>query len=422
MGSGVWGAGAAFRVLLGAVFSITGVRAQTDSMSQSYLGLTVERTAESVRRQLQLERDAGLTVVTVAEGSPAATAGIETQDILLRFDDQWLFAPEQLMALVRGSALGTKVQFLLVRSGQSTAVEASIGSAPIAASPPVQISIASLAYPRWIEPVERGRIMEAILDRILLERTGGTNDRPADALGLRLGEAATNIVRQLGLDSTPGGVVVSVTADGPADRAGLRANDLITAVAGQPVLGLDMLRDRMLELSADSVAQLAIVRGGNPLTVSLTIPPMPTSGQSLMLLPGEDPPYTSWVDLLREVEDEVDTILLLRKSGVRDVLTTEESASDQTKEFIEESYVIAGENLTIEVEAREGIRSAVVTDRNGSIVYRGRIDDAAERAKIPMRLRRQIEELLEPTDWSPRADLGEGEVEIRQLSRPDVVF
>src|SRR6266481_3064695 len=54
-------------------------------------------------------------------------------------------------------------------------------------------------------------------------------------LGLRLGETTEQLRKTLGVTAPRGTLVLEVEAGGPADRAGLRAGDVVTRVARKPV-------------------------------------------------------------------------------------------------------------------------------------------------------------------------------------------
>lgn len=69
----------------------------------------------------------GVLVANVSEGSPAAKAGLKKHDVLIRYDDQDLYSPEQLVKRVRNDQPGKQVQLQYVRSGEIATVNVTLG-------------------------------------------------------------------------------------------------------------------------------------------------------------------------------------------------------------------------------------------------------------------------------------------------------
>ena len=57
-------------------------------------------------------------IANVMKGSPAEKAGLRMHDILAAYDDQKLFAGDQLVKLVRADKPGRSVKLQIVREGQ----------------------------------------------------------------------------------------------------------------------------------------------------------------------------------------------------------------------------------------------------------------------------------------------------------------
>lgn len=71
--------------------------------------------------------------------------------------------------------------------------------------------------------------------------------------------------------------VVEVVPGSPADRAGIRPEDLIVAVAGSPVAGVDDLQRLMVGELIGVPVDLRLIRNGEPLEVRLVPAELPTS-------------------------------------------------------------------------------------------------------------------------------------------------
>ena len=66
--------------------------------------------------------------------------------------------------------------------------------------------------------------------------------------------------------------VAAVTPGGPADKAGLKQGDVITAINGQPTLSLADLQEVLAGLKPGDIATLTVVqRDGSQATVKVTL-------------------------------------------------------------------------------------------------------------------------------------------------------
>lgn len=98
-----------------------------------YLGVSIEHLPHAMRAQLSdvIPRDQGLLVIDVMQGSPADKTGLQPFDILLTYNDQKLYSPEQLTRLVRSDTATQPVTLQIVRGGKISSLDASITQQPI---------------------------------------------------------------------------------------------------------------------------------------------------------------------------------------------------------------------------------------------------------------------------------------------------
>jgi serine protease Do len=62
--------------------------------------------------------DAGGVVAAVASSTPAAAAGVEAGDVLLRYGGEWVLDERQAHALMLDTAPGSTVELELLREGK----------------------------------------------------------------------------------------------------------------------------------------------------------------------------------------------------------------------------------------------------------------------------------------------------------------
>jgi Do/DeqQ family serine protease len=90
-------------------------------------------------------------------------------------------------------------------------------------------------------------------------------------LGVSMYTVTPDIAHSLGLPSVVGALVSQVVDGSPADRAGIRTGDVITAVNGQPVKSNSELRNTIGLLRVGDKVEIGLLRDGKPVRVTAVI-------------------------------------------------------------------------------------------------------------------------------------------------------
>jgi serine protease Do len=80
-------------------------------------------------------------------------------------------------------------------------------------------------------------------------------------LGVSIQDLSSELVKKLGLDSSKGAIVMEVVKGGPADKAGIQKDDVITAFQNNQVADSNELRDQVANSKIGQEARLTLVRG-----------------------------------------------------------------------------------------------------------------------------------------------------------------
>ena len=109
---------------LGGPRTIMRMGAPAMPLSPYYIGVALRPVSETLRSHVDLPEGTGIVVWQVGEKSPAAEAGLQTHDILLRADGEKLQSPLDLLKVVAKHSGEHYTQFTLdiVRRGQPETV------------------------------------------------------------------------------------------------------------------------------------------------------------------------------------------------------------------------------------------------------------------------------------------------------------
>lgn len=182
----------------------------TGSVERAYLGAVIQLVNQDLATQFGVQVHEGVLISEVMPNTPAAKAGLRPGDIVTEFAGQKMTTPEQLRKAVQVHKVGSSQPLVVLRNGQEMTLTVTLEARPKAEQ---------AANNQKQENAEPGEI-ETV---------------PFDKLGVEVATLTPKIANQLGINANEGLVITNVTANSPADRAGLTEGLVITQADGKPV-------------------------------------------------------------------------------------------------------------------------------------------------------------------------------------------
>ncbi|QND67289.1 DegQ family serine endoprotease [Mesorhizobium loti] len=180
------------------------------SIQYGYLGVEIQPVTADVASAMGLDHPGGALVSQVNDGSPAATAGVETGDVITSFAGQDVKDPRDLSRAVADVAPGARESLELWRKGKAVQISVDVGR-------------------------NTDDVKTASVDDGSGAPSAGQGSR-VPAMGLGLMDITPDIREQMNLaDNQRGAVVASVNPDKAAAASGIQAGDIIVAVNQVPV-------------------------------------------------------------------------------------------------------------------------------------------------------------------------------------------
>ncbi len=115
-------------------------------------------------------------------------------------------------------------------------------------------------------------MMQAVIEQLL--KYGEVRRGKA---GIVSEDVTPGLAKSKGLGVNEGALVTRIDADSPAQKAGMRLGDVITAVNGKPVANQAALRNRLALIAVGDSAELEYLRGGARASMRVEIAPIPPS-------------------------------------------------------------------------------------------------------------------------------------------------
>jgi serine protease Do len=231
----------------------------------SWLGIeTQEVTAENAK-ELKLPAERGVVVAGVTKDSPAAKAGLKEKDVITEVNGQRVEGAAQFRRMIHEIPAGRTAQLTVWRDGRAHTLSATLGKAEERHDKLMGATPGAFAF----------RMPEVQIPEMPSMNFG-------EGMGMvmaghpRLGIDAEDIGGQLGsFFGAPDGegiLVRSVNSGSPAEKAGMKAGDVITSFNGEHVRSLGDLRQKLAAQSDAKTAKIGVLRNRSEVTLSVELP------------------------------------------------------------------------------------------------------------------------------------------------------
>jgi serine protease Do len=226
----------------------------------SYLGIGLEDVDSERAKSLKLKEDHGAYITSVMPDTPAAKAGLKEGDVILEFNGQRVDGQQQLTRMIRDTAAGKSVKIGLWRAGAPLTLWATVGSHKVMESEDGNWSISVTPVP----PMPPAAMPPIDLPKMITVMQNPT-------LGIE-GESLAQESQFAEFFGVKDGVLVkAVTKNGAAERAGIKAGDVIARIGDTRIGSWRDLAAALRYAQPGRSLAVMVVRGkrDTPLTVTI---------------------------------------------------------------------------------------------------------------------------------------------------------
>lgn len=122
--------GGALAIPADLAWSVAATLSERGSLRRGYLGILSQPVHLPDAQRAGLDRQGGLLVVGVEDGSPAATGGMMVGDIVVTLDEHPVEETEDLLTLLVGERVGAPVSVGVLRGGETSVLRITVGERP----------------------------------------------------------------------------------------------------------------------------------------------------------------------------------------------------------------------------------------------------------------------------------------------------
>ena len=233
-------------------------QASAGDKERGYLGIYLEPLDNETREALKFKGD-GVLVNEVAKESPADEAGVEDGDIIVKFGDKAVRDVDELREMIAASQPGDKAVMVVFRDGKEINLTAKLGEAEDVA-----------------QEFRMYKGMKGRPGRMMMMKGGCCG---AEVCGVWLGVEVQKLSDQLAeyfkVKDGEGMLVATVLEGTPAQKAGLKAGDVIIKIGDEEVSDRADLREAICGKKAGDEVDVTLLRDGQKRTLKVALADMP---------------------------------------------------------------------------------------------------------------------------------------------------
>lgn len=235
---------------------------------RGYLGVYLEKLDDETRESLKFKGD-GVFVDDVVDDSPAEKAGLEEGDIIIKFEDKAVKDVDALQKMIGASKEGDKVALLVFREGKEIKLTAELGEA---------------------EDVSKEIIIKRGMGRPGMMKMKGGCCCAGECnvwLGLEVQKLSDQLAEYFKVKDGQGVLVATVIKDAPAEKAGIKAGDVIVKVGDEEISKRADLREAICGKKAGDEVGVTFLRDGQQRTLKVALAEMPKEQCEMNCLGGK---------------------------------------------------------------------------------------------------------------------------------------
>jgi len=222
-----------------------------------WLGVSVQDVTKRFAESKHLKVNEGAYVDDVVDDSPADKTGIREGDIIVGLDGKKIVDSENLIRAVRKTPPRSEVKIDIVRGEEHKTLAAKLDRAP-------RTNVYSFGFG------DNGFFPQAF-PRPPRLRLPGFSFHCSSSYGLVLEDLTRQLAEYFEVPNREGVLVVEVEKESEAQKAGLKAGDVITKIDSEEISHADELIDAFNDVEKGTDVRLSIIRKGTPMTITLKV-------------------------------------------------------------------------------------------------------------------------------------------------------
>lgn len=228
--------GLSFSIPIDVAMEVADQLKRDGKVTRSYLGVSLQDIDRTLAESYKLSKPEGSLITQVAPNSPAAKAGLQAGDVILKYNGTDISRTSQLLNYLNRSAPKQQIQLEVLRDDKRRNINATLTTAP---------------------------------DETPAKAGNQAQPNKGPVLGVTIRELSPAEKERLEIK---GGVVIQdVRRDGIAAQARIMPNDVVTQINGKAILNSNQFVEAVADLKKGSVARVGLIRQGQRAIIGMRI-------------------------------------------------------------------------------------------------------------------------------------------------------
>ena len=232
----------------------------------SWLGVETHEVTAGKAKELKLSAERGVVLGKIVPDSPAAKAGLKENDVVTEINGQRVEGAAQFRRMIHEIPAGRSIQITVWRDGRTQTLSATLGKSEehrhamkMVAPTPGTFAFRMPDIPE-IPPMEWNGNMVF----------GGGQPR----LGIDAEDVSGQLGAFFGAPDGEGILVRDVNSGSPAEKAGVKAGDVITSLNGERIRSVGELREKLSAKrdEKDRTVKLGVLRNKSEISLTVQLP------------------------------------------------------------------------------------------------------------------------------------------------------
>ena len=242
----------------------------------SWLGVETHEVTADKAKELKLSAERGVVLGKIVPDSPAAKAGLKENDVVTEINGQRVESAAQFRRMIHEMPAGRSIQLTVWRDGRTQSVNATLGKSEerrhvmkMVTPTPGTFAFRMPEMPE-IPPMEwNGNML-----------FGGAQPR----LGIDAEDISGQLGAFFGAPEGEGILVRDVNSGSPAEKAGVKAGDVITSLNGERIRTVGELREKLSSKrdEKDRTVKLGVLRNKSEISLNVELPAPATRTKRLI--------------------------------------------------------------------------------------------------------------------------------------------